>query len=161
MGSPQKAIPVPAPRPKDLRRIFSKIKIVDSGCWEWQGTWRSDGYSNFGIGGRNYYVHRLMYDWLRDEIRNGWVIDHLCRNLKCVNPFHLEPVTSAENLRRSPLTPAGQTHCKRGHAFTEENTIRRSSPSAPKRRCKTCYQAQLRRVRDARRKAKMFEASIF
>lgn len=33
----------------------------------------------------------------------GAVLDHLCRVRNCVNPAHLEPVTQAENVRRSPL----------------------------------------------------------
>ncbi|MGH9151353.1 MAG: HNH endonuclease [Acidimicrobiales bacterium] len=30
----------------------------------------------------------------------GLTLDHLCRDRRCVNPAHLEPVTVAENLRR-------------------------------------------------------------
>ena len=36
-------------------------------------------------------------------IPEGLELDHLCKNGKCVNPAHLEPVTHAENIRRSRL----------------------------------------------------------
>ena len=35
-------------------------------------------------------------------IPDGREIDHLCRNHRCVNPDHLEPVTHLENMRRRP-----------------------------------------------------------
>jgi len=34
------------------------------------------------------------------ELREGEVIDHLCRNSRCVRPEHLEVVDNAENSRR-------------------------------------------------------------
>ena len=34
------------------------------------------------------------------SIGDGLVIDHLCRNPRCVNPDHLEPVTTAVNTLR-------------------------------------------------------------
>jgi hypothetical protein len=34
-------------------------------------------------------------------------LDHLCRNRRCVRPDHLEPVTIAENVRRSPCCTIG------------------------------------------------------
>jgi hypothetical protein len=74
------------------------------------------------------FAHRWSYEHYIGPIESGLVIDHLCRTPTCVNPYHLEPVTSAENLVRGvgPQVTrerhANRTHCKRGHEFTLENT---------------------------------------
>lgn len=55
------------------------------------------------------------------------VPDHLCRVTLCVNPAHLEPVTIAENLRRSKAASIAwekkkaRTHCKNGHPYAGGN----------------------------------------
>lgn len=48
-----------------------------------------------------YGPHRKVYAAARGPIPAGLTLDHLCRVKACVNPDHLEPVTRAENVRRS------------------------------------------------------------
>jgi hypothetical protein len=62
---------------------------------------------------------------------------------RCVNPEHLEPVTSAVNTRRgrSPsAVNARKTHCVRGHEFTPQNTAWKVSTARPRPRrlCRAC-----------------------
>lgn len=49
-------------------------------------------------------MHRVAWQAYRGEIPDGLEVDHLCRNTRCINPYHLEPVPRAENLRRRELT---------------------------------------------------------
>lgn len=82
-------------------------------------------------------VHRIAYELAVGPIPVGLVIDHLCRNHSCINPEHLEPVTNVENVMRGESAwarNARKTHCKRGHEFTDENTIRRNGT----RSCRQC-----------------------
>jgi hypothetical protein len=65
-------------------------------CWTWRGVYEKSGYVRFG--GRP--AHRLVYEALVGPIPEGLVIDHVCHNKLCMNPEHLEAVTSMENLIR-------------------------------------------------------------
>jgi hypothetical protein len=61
-------------------------------------------YAMVTVGGRTNRAHRLMYEQEVGPIPAGMVIDHLCRNHRCIRPSHLEPVTRGENTRRGILS---------------------------------------------------------
>lgn len=112
-----------------------------SGCWLWIGCATPHGYGRIGTGGHTTeYAHRLAYLTLIGPIPDGLELDHKCSVRCCANPAHLEPVTHAENNRRSTagaVNGARQravTHCPRGHKYTEANT----RVSKGKRHCREC-----------------------
>lgn len=110
-------------------------------CLVWTGHRYPNGYACIPWRGKQVLGHRLSYEQQVGPIPEGLVLDHLCRNKACINPAHLEPVTSGENTRR-----AMRTHCVNGHEFTPENTYK---PADGKRYCRECRR---RRVREYQRK---------
>lgn len=88
-------------------------------------------------------AHRLAYAVLRGPVRGEQDVDHLCRNRRCVNPSHLEPVSRRDNILRgvSPAAHNGaKTHCIRGHPLSGTNlTEVRRQNGRTDRRCKTCH----------------------
>ena len=93
----------------------------------------------------------MAYELLVGPIPEYLTLDHLCRVRNCVNPAHLEPVTSAENILRgmsSPAQNARKTECLNGHAFTVENTLINVIGA---RVCRTCTRLNMRETRRAKR----------
>lgn len=136
--------PIPVIRrhkqPITLDYFFARRVISKKGCWLWQGCLLNSGY---GTAGKYGPVHRVIYTLLVGPIPPGLHIDHLCRERRCFNPAHLEPVTPLENARR-----AHRTHCKKGHPLSEENlylTSRGPHRSNRKRLCRICNLASQRR----------------
>jgi hypothetical protein len=124
-------------------RIRMNVEIDDaSGCWNWQRRINRGGYgigNHFIDGARvTYRAHRLSYETFVGPVSPGLSLDHLCRNRRCANPAHLEPVPQRVNLMRAPLSIASQnaakTHCKWGHPFDEDNTLYRATG----RSCRAC-----------------------
>lgn len=106
-----------------------------------------NGYGQLVVGGVHWAAHRYAYTHLVGPIEEGRDLDHLCRNRRCCNPAHLEPVGRGENLRRSPLVGRynlAKKECPEGHAYDEANTYVHPSGS---RHCRTCTNERARRKR--------------
>ena len=65
-------------------------------CWIWLGCITKSGYGTMN----NVYVHRFNFEAKYGPIPTGLQLDHKCRVRCCVNPAHLEIVTTRENTRR-------------------------------------------------------------
>ena len=83
-------------------RLLERIEIDEQGCWIWQRSLHRKGYAKWKVGRpqKSVWVHRLSYETFIGKIPDGLTIDHLCEVKACINPHHLEPVTSLENIRR-------------------------------------------------------------
>jgi hypothetical protein len=88
------------PRRPLRERVFARLAIQPDGSVVWTGAKTPRGYGKAALNGRQFYVHRLMYEWFASAIPVDLELDHLCRNPACANVAHLEPVTHSENIRR-------------------------------------------------------------
>ncbi len=123
------------PTPELLARFERKfIPEPNSGCWLWTGAAGIYGKINLG-NGHTGNAHRVAYQLYIGPIPEGKQLDHLCRNPLCVNPAHLEPVSGAENVHRSPIWDGNKKQCDSGHDFSPENTYWYKGKY---RRCREC-----------------------
>ena len=100
-------------RTDDPEEIFLwKVTVGHEGDhWSLEGSTYTNGYSRITTGYRKRVLgHRLAYEIFVGPIPPGLVIDHRYRKRWCVNPYHLEPVTNAENIRRAFRTCGAGLH---------------------------------------------------
>lgn len=137
-----------------IDRLWEKTQITD-GCWEWTGRIAHNGYGRIWVERSTKPAHRVAYEHLIGPVPDGLELDHLCRNKRCVNPDHLEPVTHAENCRRADIAlgiRSAITHCSFGHEFTNRNTAYRARKGAVHRVCRKCTS---RRTTEYRRRKRV------
>lgn len=133
---------------KDKIRFLEKVAFGHgpNACWFWFGGQDRKGYGKFWWGGQTGRAQRFAVLAWKGEFPPHFDTDHLCRNIVCVHPFHLEPVPRRTNLLRgfSPVgINAAKTHCKYGHPFDLENTLILKDGE---RRCRACSRIKMNRL---------------
>lgn len=139
--------------PVDQRLMAKVVVNAETGCWEWQAKIDTDGYAIVKVGGKNRKAHRVSYELFVGKIPDGLDLDHVwdrgCRFRHCVNPEHLEPVTTGENQHRGH-NGVLKVKCINGHAYEGDNVRINSAGS---RFCVTCMREACRRHRAKKRSA--------
>jgi hypothetical protein len=127
-------------------RLLAYSRVDGKGCWRWIGAIDAGGYGKVACSdsrsGRG--AHRMSYLTFVGPIDDGMTVDHLCFVPDCINPAHLRLLTEVENERNQ--RSAFARHCRRGHEFTDENTMR--SPGKG-RQCRACHNARNKTNRQA------------
>lgn len=140
-GDASAAIPIVTTSDRFLSKV-ERDPITE--CWNWAAAMSDTGYGSFFDGAKTVGAHVFSYRLHVRDIPDGLEIDHLCRNHRCVNPTHLQPVTRRVNVERG-FGPSAlnmrKTHCIHGHEFTAENTY---TTRAGHRQCATCRTARNR-----------------
>jgi hypothetical protein len=152
---------------RTLARFMAKVRVLDSGCWEFTSAINEQGYAKFFLNGRPQLAHRVAYRHFTDPIPEGMDVDHLCHNAdlsckggdtclhrRCCNPEHLAACEHGQNALRSCNPIASINRAKdRCPNCGGEFTVMRDSKGRPRRKCLPCKNA-----RDMRRWKERFDA---
>lgn len=125
------------------QEAFWKFVEKTEGCWIWIGAKIPVGYGVFNVKGKNIYAHRYVYELENGKIPSSLTVDHLCRNVSCVKPLHLEAVTLGENIRRAHFYKYGGLCQKRLHKMIGDNIF--LNKKTGKTRCRACRNEYKRR----------------
>jgi len=130
----------------EAKRFWGKVSPTGF-CWDWTGS-LNDGYGRFSPRkSKTLIAHRVAYSLLIGATPP--LLDHLCRNRRCVNPDHLVPKSNRANVLEGfgiTARNARKDACDAGHEFTPENT---TVDRFGYRRCRECRRGY-DRVRYAR-----------
>jgi hypothetical protein len=128
----------------NVDRFWSRVAVdwIDpEACWPWAAGLKGGGYGAFvtSIDGLklSLLAHRVAWTLMRGPIADGLTLDHLCRNRRCCNPNHLEPVSNKVNTLRGEgrsATFARRTTCQAGHVL----------PIGQDRSCLMCHRMRAR-----------------
>lgn len=130
-------------------RFNAGFSVDASGCWLWERRINGNGYGATMRRGRNFLAHRVSYEMHHGPIPPGLVIDHLCRNRRCVRPDHLRAVTLRENSlagEHPSFVAHREGRCLAGHDMSEHG---RTKPDG-RRFCALCARDYARRRRAGR-----------
>ncbi len=122
-----------------LARFWAKIECDESGCWLWTGALagKTASYGDLRIGKTNKRAHRLAFVHYIGPIPHGHELHHTCGVKRCVNPWHLQPMTRGDHARHHVTN----THCPRGHELTGANLYLYLGKY---RKCRECGRASWR-----------------
>jgi len=109
----------------ELQRFLRKVDKKDTGCWEWKGFKNENGYPRMRLRYKYVYAHRFSCLALKDVDPTGFQVHHICENIVCVNPEHLEALTPREHIAKTPRSigfiAISTDYCSNGHKLTEDN----------------------------------------
>lgn len=147
-----KPLPISVPSSNHQKRFWSKV-LKTEGCWIWTGA-LAEGYGRFHYNKQTVRAHRMAYRLIKGTLDDpSLVIDHLCRFRACVNPEHLELVSTKVNVYRGISLPSMnrlKKYCPQGHVLV----YRKSRPTH--RYCLECTNISTRALRLQKKLARLF-----
>jgi hypothetical protein len=99
-------------------RLARRLKVTETGCWEWQGGVTRWGYGRIGKGGRDAgweSAHRVAWKLTHGDTGDLYVL-HSCDNPPCCNPDHLFLGTPKDNTQ--DMVQKGRHRTAKGDAHS-------------------------------------------
>jgi hypothetical protein len=121
--------PIPPLSPIQQHQFWEHVAVDmydATACWPWKGRVNGEGYAPVRFGLIDLYAHRVAYTLTRGPIPDGLTIDHTCRNRRCMNPAHMEPVSASENSKRRVASVTGPSKYKLRKRTAERFARRRA-----------------------------------
>lgn len=92
-------------RLRSVDDLLANCDVISAGydtpCRLWRGSLTEQGYGDArGYCDGRRRAHVVAYEHTHGSVSEGLELDHLCRNRRCINPNHLEPVTHKVNVQR-------------------------------------------------------------
>ena len=133
------------------------------GCWVWVGRVCHRGYGRCDARvpreegtprNATLMAHRVALSFDGVDMPHGMVVDHICRNRRCVRPSHLRVVTQYENVMAEGSLAIAKAHalatkCKCGSIYSWQNSS--ASRTGRRRYCKRCSGESWRKCRERRK----------
>ncbi len=90
-----------AVRVRNQQKILMQVGHNDpEKCWEWRGQISNSGYGRLmlktGDTNKMHSAHRASYELFVGHVDKDGIIVQTCKNRLCVNPAHLQQLSSAD-----------------------------------------------------------------
>ena len=92
------------------QRPFDYHIIKTETCWLWRFRFGSPKatYAQWRVKGKSIQAHRFAWERVNGPIPKGKLLHHKCSNKLCVNPEHLELVSTREHYNKHLLHGPGK-----------------------------------------------------
>jgi hypothetical protein len=134
-----------------IKRLMSRVEKSKDSCWVWNGA-LVRGYGVININNKTEYVHRVVFAAYSKKFNKRLTLDHKCRNPRCVNPDHLEPVSRSENIRRMNMAQP-RNKCRKGHLYSEYGKTKSGM-------CIKCYENSPSRRKNSEKEPKPYKQLV-
>ena len=101
----------------DINESLRRNEELDTPCINWPKYIGKNGYGRKYLNGKMLNAHRAIWIEANGPIDMGLVVDHICKNKKCVNLKHLRLLTQSQNIHGLELA----TKCQAGHLMSGQN----------------------------------------